>query len=269
MKCPIAAAGMAIKAPTTTKIAMVHRLRLDRVLEFLVICSPKLFLPRGYNASQGLDSDSTAPTSRQCASRQFFFGGKAASPGPSFPAGRRCNPTMVRMNSIRKACYASAVALVLGASPLVLALPAAADPCGPAGLLPAKFCPAPPTPGPPSASPTPSPTVPGNSAPPPSGAVPPQAPPKSRRQRRPRGSPLQPAQAPGAADVGPSSNSGPRQRGPPATASVPAAHDGDLRASSGGRRAGTTQRSSRWAPRPAKVIRDRTGSSASPDPCWR
>ena len=36
---------------------------------------------------------------------------------------------MVRMNSTRKASYASAVALLLAVSPLVLALPAAAGPC--------------------------------------------------------------------------------------------------------------------------------------------
>ncbi len=125
-----------------------------------------------------------------------FLAVKSSLTGPGFPAGRRRNPTMVRMNSTRKACYASAVALVLGATPLVLALPAAADPCGPAGLLPAKFCPAPPTPGPPSATPSPSPTVPGSSAPPPSGAAPSPAPPRKPPARPSRGQPTEPAQLP-------------------------------------------------------------------------
>jgi hypothetical protein len=124
---------------------------------------------------------------------------------------------------MRKACYASAVVLVLGASPLVLALPAAADHCGPAGLLPSKFCPAPPTPGP-STSPTPSPTVPGNPAEPPSGA-PPKAPPQAPSQRPSptpsQGQPAQPAQVTAPPTSGPVPTSDQDNAAQPATESVP------------------------------------------------
>ena len=51
---------------------------------------------------------------------------KSSLTGPTFPAGRRRHHTMVWVISIRKACYTSAAALVLGVSPLFLALPAAA-----------------------------------------------------------------------------------------------------------------------------------------------
>jgi hypothetical protein len=123
---------------------------------------------------------------------------------------------------MRKAYYASAVALLLGASPLVLALPAAADPCGPAGLLPAKFCPAPPTPGPPSASPSPSPTVPGKSAPPPSGAAPSPAPPRKPSATPSPAQPTKPAQLPAPPTSDPVPTADQDNTPPPATASVSA-----------------------------------------------
>ena len=126
---------------------------------------------------------------------------KRSLTGLRLPACRRRNHTMVWMNSIRKACYTSAVALVLAASPLVLAFPAVAEPCGPAGLLPVKFCPPSPTPGPPPASPAPvspapGPPRPGSPAPSPTGAVPAPTPSKTPSA----GQPVQPAQpAPGPA----------------------------------------------------------------------
>ncbi|MDF9749042.1 hypothetical protein M2428_000472 [Arthrobacter sp. ES3-54] len=147
---------------------------------------------------------------------------KSSITGPGFPAGRRRSPTMVRMNSMRKACYASAAALLLGASPLVLALPAAADPCGPAGLLPAKFCPTPPTPGPPSASLSPSTTVPGSSAPPPSGSAPPQAPPRKPSATPSQGQPTKPAQLPAPPTSDPVPTADQDNTPSPATASVSA-----------------------------------------------
>ena len=133
--------------------------------------------------------------------------------GPGFPGCRRWNPTMVRMNSTRKTSYASVVALLLAVSPLVLALPATAGPCKPAGLLPVKICPASPTPGPPSASPAPGVTPPGGSAPPSDPAPP-----------RPSQSPSQ-SQAPGQDAAPPTPGPAPSvSQGaptPPATGAVP------------------------------------------------
>lgn len=135
-----------------------------------------------------------------------------------FPAGRRWNHTMVWMNSIRKASYTSAVALVLAAAPLVLGLPAVADPCGPAGLLPVKFCPSSPTPSPPPASPAPSPKRPGGASPSPSGAAPPPAP----SQTPSAGQPAQPAPVPATPTSGPKdSTAGDGKPAQPATTSVP------------------------------------------------
>jgi hypothetical protein len=160
-----------------------------------------------------------APAAAKCASLQFFSGSESIT-GPRFPAGRRGSPTMVRMNSMRKASYASAVALLLVASPLVLAFPAAADPCGPAGLLPAKFCPAPPTPGPPSASPSPSRTVPGSSAPPPSVAAPSPAPPRKPSATPSQAQPTKPAQLPAPPTSDPVSTADQDNTPSPATAPV-------------------------------------------------
>lgn len=151
-----------------------------------------------------------------------FLAMKSSITGPGFPASHRRSPTMVRMNSMRKACYASAVALLLGASPLVLALPAAADRCGPAGLLPAKLCPAPPTPGPPSASPSPSPTVPGSSAPPPPVAAPSPAPPRKPSSTPSQGQPTEPAQLPAPPTSDPVPTTDQDTTPAPATASVSA-----------------------------------------------
>ena len=140
--------------------------------------------------------------------------GKGDTQRPGFPGCRRWNPTMVRMNSTRKASYASAVALLLAVSPLVLALPAAAAPCKPAGLLPVKICPASPTPGPPSASPAPSVTPPGSTAPP-SDPAPPQPPSQSPSQSQVPGqdaAPPTPGPAPSVSQGAPT---------PPATGSVP------------------------------------------------
>lgn len=131
-----------------------------------------------------------------------------------FPGCRRWNPTMVRMNSTRKASYASAVALLLAVSPLVLALPAAAAPCKSAGLLPLKVCPASPTPGPPSASPAPRVTPPGSTAPP-SDPTPPQPPSQSPSQSQVPGqdaAPPTPGPAPSVSQGAPT---------PPATGAVP------------------------------------------------
>ncbi len=152
---------------------------------------------------------------------------KSSLTGPTFPAGRRRHHTMVWVISIRKACYTSAVALVLGVSPLVLALPAAGDPCGPADLLPVKFCPAPPTPGPPKSgpptvSPTPSPTVPGNAAPTPSGATPPQSPSQAPSQTPFQGQ-SRPPQNPAPPTSDPVPTAGQDTAAAPATASAPAA----------------------------------------------
>ena len=83
---------------------------------------------------------------------------------------------MVRVKINKKAGYASAIALTLALTPLVLALPAVAEPCGTiGGVIPVLICP--PAPTRPVASPTPSPTASSTAPPTTTPVVPPAQPP--------------------------------------------------------------------------------------------
>lgn len=91
------------------------------------------------------------------------------------PPGNVRTPTMDRMKSTKGAGYAATAALMLALAPLILALPASADPCDPGGsAAPARACPTPPGRPGPSAAPVPaagatvvpkSPSIPSGAAP--------------------------------------------------------------------------------------------------------
>jgi hypothetical protein len=105
------------------------------------------------------------------------------------------------------------VVLVLAASPLLLARPAVAAPCTPAGLITVKICPAAPTPGPPSAPPGSGSTPPRTPAPSTSAAAPSPTSPGTPSQRQT----ARPAQIPAPPTPGPVPSAGQS-----ATGAVPA-----------------------------------------------
>lgn len=149
------------------------------------------------------------------------------------PPGNVRTPTMDRMKSTKGAGYAATAALMLALAPLILALPASADPCDPGGsAAPARACPAPPGRPGPSAAPVPtagstvvpkSPSIPSGAAPAPRtslapapAATPEPAPPVDAGA-------LPPAEAPSAA-ASPAVGT-PSPAAGPAAAATPASGD--------------------------------------------